>query len=219
MAVFNNQKGFWAKRGSDTNPTFVSVGGLDTPDSVVEQQKKIWKERTNYTGDLAGNNVQWVGEDPNTIYTDIAAGNVTAFTPEGANAVEDTYFDTLLKNIENQYAGEREQAAASRDTLVKQLKESRVLFNEDLERTYGKALQKANADAYSRGIGNSGIRKDTFREAGTEKNYQTRSQDLRDQQKEEIANQDYQFRMQQIQQEEARARAAAKSPYATFQYN
>ncbi len=156
MAIYNGQKGFWVKRIMDTNPIFVSVGNDNATEADIEKAKAEWANRNNY-GEGNQNNVQWVGEDPNKIYTDMATGGVTPFTPATANAVEDTYFDIMLKQVQSGAQMQRQQAQEQNQLFIENLKKERTLFNEDLERDYGRTLEKANVDVYSRGVGESGI--------------------------------------------------------------
>lgn len=224
MALYNGQKGFWVKRAMDTNPQFISVGGADTPDSEVNRYKEEWKRRTGYTGEQAANNVQWVGEDPNRMATDIATGNVTVYKPASVDPVEENYFDTALRLVEEKATEQRSQAQASYNTLVQQLKESRELFNTNLESEYGKALEQANIDVYARGIGESGIKENIVGDVTGEKEYKSEQQDLLDKQKKEIASQELQDKMANIALQEKSSKfnisasRASDNPYAKYSY-
>lgn len=232
MAIYQNQKGFWAKRAMDSVPQFIAVGGTDVPDALVEQTKKEWATRTGYTGNQATNNVEWV--DSNTysnaneatkkFYTDIASGNVAAYSPATPDPVEENYFDTALKLVEEESAGQKNVAQQSYDTLVNQLKESRDLFNTNLESEYGKALEQANIGVYSRGVGDSGIKNEEMSGVTGEKEYKTAQEDLLEKQKKEIASQDLQNKMDAIARQETQSKfsisnsKASASPYAKYSY-
>lgn len=165
---------------------------------------------------MAYDTSQWMGSSPN--YYGNAVGYVNPYTPAGANAVENSYFDVLLKQTQDNAERQRQVAQQSHDTLVKQMKESRQLFNEDLSRSYGEKLQKANESAYSRGVGNSGIQTNAVNTTTNEKNFQVKNQDLLDKQKQEIADQSLQNQLSSIAASEASSRASFKSPYANYSY-
>lgn len=165
---------------------------------------------------MAYDTSSWMGSSPN--YYGNSVGYVNPYTPAAPNVVDDTYFDVLLKNTQSQFDMQRNQAQQQHDTLVKHMKESRELFNEDLSRSYGEKLQKANEAAYARGVGNSGIQKNAINTETTDKNFQVKNQDLLEKQKQEIADQDLQQKMDAISQSQAQSRASYKSPYANYSY-
>lgn len=222
MAIFGNQKGFWVKRGLDTNPTFVSVGGLDAPDSEVEKWKAEWAKRNTYTGDQASNNVQWVGEDPTKMPTDLATQTVTPFTPSVPDPIEENYFDTALREVEESASRSRGRTETSYRTLVQQMKEGRELFNKNQERDYGRALENININAYARGVGDSGIKTRDIREVGTEKALQTEEKNLFEKQKLQIADEERRQRLEDIATQERRSKYAVSTsragdnPYAKY---
>lgn len=215
-AILNGQKGFWAKRSMDANPVFISVGGTGVSDADVDKAKAEWTKRTGYEGTQAQNNVQWVGDDPNQMYTDIATGNVAGFSKATPDAEEEDYFDNLLRQIEQESASARAAANQSHDTLVKQLKESRQLYDKDLERTYGRALEKANIGIYNRGVEDSGLKGRDFGYLTEDKQYQTEQKDLLDKQKQEIADIDLKQRLDTIARSEERAKFNASNAVRTY---
>lgn len=206
MATWNGQTGFWAKREQDAAPIFV---GLPPGETDIEKWKNDWRIRSN---------TQWVGDTAEQYNVDMAAGKPQQFTPAAPDTVADTYFDVMLKDIEQTSRVQTERANQGYDTFVRYLKEGRALFDEDLSRSYAKSLSKINENAYARNVGRSGIRENNFREAGTERDFQVKQKDIQDRQKEEIANEERRQRLQDIEMSAARSRASMKSPYATYQY-
>lgn len=209
MAIFGGQKGFWVKRVDDASPIFISVGGMDVPDADVEKSKNEWSKR-DY--------VQWAGDDPNSIYTDIATGNVAAFSKATPDVVENTYLDELLSQVEEESQTSKTRALESNRLLVQQMKEGRELWNKDLEKTYGRALEKANVNIYERGIQDSGIKSREIEGLSEEKTFQTEQRNLLETQRQQIASENLKARLENIAQSEKRARLSYKSPYADYSY-
>ncbi len=211
MAIVNGQKGIWVKKKGDASPVFVGLGQADTPDEQIEASKQgILKS--------IGGNVEWSGEDPSDFNIQAATGNVKAFTPATPDVVGDTYFDTLLKQTQQEYQAQRGLAQQSYSQFTQQLKESRQLFNKNLEQSYGKALQKVNVNAYDRGVGDSGVKTENFRDTTKDKEYTNEQRDFEDKQREAIASTDLQNRLDAIGRTEERARASFKSPYGQYSY-
>lgn len=211
MAIRDGQLGFWAKRSEQAAPEFVAVpdgyaGGLDAA-------KKNWTGRSN---------TEWVGEDPQDFYFEAATGNVKKFTPAVNDPVEETYFDEILRNIEDDAQALRNRAQQSHETFIKHLKEGRELFDEDLSRQYGKSLQKLNEGQYMRGLASSGVRDAAFSDVTADRDFTVKDRNITDAQKQEVKRQDLSYQLDSInrtemQTKQARDRAMA-SPYAKFSY-
>ena len=212
MAVNNGQKGFWLKKKSDTAPVWVGLGTADTPDAQIEMSKKQFIDQINKSG--AG--VEWSGESP-TDYN-VSGGTITPNAPAGPDVVGDTYFDVMLKNIEKQSGESSRVSQQGFDSFLANLKRDRQLFNKDLERDYGKALEQINVQSYARGVGDSGIKTKGFDEAETTKDLTTEKRDVSDQQREIAARQDFENAEAMRKLGEQRQRASLKSPYANYQY-
>lgn len=211
MATRDGQLGFWAKRSENAAPEFIAVpndykGG-------VEAAKTDWQKRSN---------TEWVGEDPQSFYYDSAVGNVKKFTPAVNDPVEETYFDEMLRSVEDDATRARGIARQSYDTFIKHLKEDRALFDEDLGRQYGKQLQQQNQGTYNRGLANSGIRNEAFRDTTQDRDFSTKQRETFDKQKEEIKTQDLNNQFAQIAATERQNRQsldrAKASPYAKFSF-
>ena len=207
MALKDGQLGFWAKRTQDANPQFISLSPGETD---VEKWKNEWRDREN---------TQWVGDTPDDFYNFYEPSS--KFTEEGADVVDDTYFDVLLKDIESEYSAQRGQAEQSYETLSSQMKESRTLFDKGMERDYGNLLEDVNISAYGRGTGESGIKGRDITETTEEKDYVTEQRDLLEEQKQEIASQERADRLSSISRSESRARSNLQSsrdssPYSDY---
>jgi hypothetical protein len=216
MATYNGMIGFWAKRTMDPEPQFISVPS-GNPDDIAKA-KSDWMTRSGYSGNMSSNNVEWVGDDYGQYFNDLATGNVKKFTGAVTDPLEQDYFDNVLRQIEDEYRAQRGQAQQSYNTLVQQMKESRQLYNKDMERTYGSALEKTNISAYDRGVGDSGIKQKQMTGLGEEKQYQVEQKDLLEKQKEQIASQDLQNRLDTISRSEQRAKFGVSNPYAGYTY-
>jgi len=211
MAVNNGQKGFWVKKVGDASPVFIGLGQADTPDSVVESSKQNMLKQL-------GQNVEWSGEDPGDFNISAATGNVKQNTPASPDLVGDTYFDTLLTNLDKTSAEQSRISQQGLDTYLAYLKKDRQLFNEGMARSYGQALQKANINAYDRGLGDSGVKTENFRDTTTEKDYTEKQRDFSDQKAEVQARQQFENNEVMRKLAEERTRASIKSPYAEYQY-
>ena len=160
----------------------------------------------------------WSLSIPSVDTVDVVTGNVKPYSPATPNAVEDTYLDEMLKQVEQESTAQRGYAQQGYNTFVQQLKESRDLWNKDLEKTYGRTLEKANVNVYERGVQDSGIKGKQTTEIGQDKAYQAEQRDLLETQKQQIVSQDLKQRMESIGRQEERSRASFKSPYAEYSY-
>ena len=151
-------------------------------------------------------------------YKDIVTGNVGNYSPAPVDPLEETYLDEMFRQIETESTAQKRNTQESYGTLVGQLKESRDLWNKDLEKTYGRTLEKANVSVYDRGIQDSGIRGQKTTEISENKAYTTEQRDLLEKQKQEIADQDLKQRLESIARSEERSRSSYKSPYAAYSY-
>lgn len=156
---------------------------------------------------------------PKPSNTDVVTGNVKPYSGATPNAVEDTYLDEMLREVEEESKVQRANAQQGYNTLVQQLKEGRDLWNKDLEKTYGRTLEKANVNVYDRGVQDSGIKNRQTTEISDDKAYQVEQQDLVAKQKMQIADQSLKQSLDSIARSEARARASYKSPYAEYSYS
>lgn len=215
MATLNGQQGFYAKRTSDSAPIFISVGdGQD-----IQEQMNVWKARNTYSGNMAGNNVEWVGDNPDNYKFDIASGNINKFTPKGPDVVNDTYFDNLMKMADESYSAQRGKANQQYTTLLQYIKEDRELFDEDQSRTYAKTLQKVNENAYARGVGDSGIKEENITDTTQEDQFKTKQQNVYESQKKNLASQDLQYSLGSINRaQNATRESLSRSPYANYAY-
>ncbi len=210
MAVNNGRSGFWVKtKATGTNPGGFRFVTVDNP-SQIQQQKSFYQT----LGD-----VEWVGENQG----DYAATSGTQqFVGARPDAVADTYFDEILREIETGAQTARQRADQSREVFVRQLKQGRELFDADLGRTYAKSLQQINERAYARGLGNSGIKQEDFYGATTEKDTASKTRDVYDAQRQELKNMDYQNTLADIaRSEESSKRSLDRNtarPYAQFSY-
>lgn len=156
---------------------------------------------------------------PKPSNTEVVTGNVTPFVGATPNVVEDTYLDEMLREVEEESKRQRANAQQGYNTLVQHLKEGRDLWNKDLEKTYGRTLEKANVNVYDRGVQDSGIKTRQTTEISDDKAYQTEQQDLVEKQKMQIADQSLKQSLDSIARSEARTRASYKSPYAEYSYS
>jgi len=216
MATYQNQKGFWVKRAMDINPQWISV--REGTDEAIEKAKKEWASRNTYTGDMAVNNVQWVGEDPATMYTDVVTNNTKKYTGATVDPLEEDYLDNLMRQVEEQYGAQKSYAKEDYNTLVSQLKEGRDLWQKDMEKTYGQSLEKANVNVYDRGVQDSGIKGRQTTDMTENKVYQEDQQNLIEKQKKQIANQSLRQNLENINRSEERAKFGIKNTYAGYTY-
>jgi len=210
-AVDNNTQGFWAKRDVDASPIWVSFDPGLTPTQKAAQIQD-WTKRKS---------TQWLGNDATTYSKDIAKAQ-SSYQPSTVNTPESTtLFDQLLKAVDDEYASQRSKANQGYNTLVSQLKESRDLWNVDMERTYGSVLEKANVSVYDRGVEDSGIKGKMMTGLTEDKNYQNEQRDLLEKQKKQIASQDLKDQLSAISRAEGRAKLSlqtskSESPYKDY---
>ncbi len=216
MAVlYNGQKGIWVKKTTDASPVFIGLGQADTPDEIVNKSQE---QILNQLGDK----VQWSGEDPNQFATSSATGNVSPYSAANPNPVENNYFDTLLSQVEQKTASETKNVEQDYQMFVGQLKQSRDLFNKNLEEDYGKALEDANINVYARGVGESGIKTGALKDTTRVKEAKTAKQDIKDQQALADAQRQREQRLQSIAESDASSKFSAASrasnPYSSYSY-
>lgn len=145
-------------------------------------------------------------------------GNVKPFVGATPDYVEDTYFDVMLKDIDNIAAQKTKAAKGQYNLFVEHLKKDRQLFQKDLERNYARTLQRQNEQAYSRGMGNSGNRIDQFKTTKEDRDFSDEANDLNLLKQQDVSREAYEQRIKDIQTEAAQAKKSIKSPYASYSY-
>lgn len=136
--------------------------------------------------------------------------------------VNNDYFNNLLDITEKQFSQQRGAVEQNYNSLVDSLKQSKELFNAGMEQDYGKALENLNIDVYSRGVQEGGIKGRELTDLGQNKDNQVKSHDLLDTQKQLIASQDRQQKLDELALSESKSKLSiarqASSPYAKYSY-